>query len=41
MFKKAKYGLHHIEHIQHGGAVYDVDNLAVMTPKRHIEIHTE
>ncbi|MGP6463009.1 S-type pyocin domain-containing protein [Pseudomonas parakoreensis] len=39
--QKAKYELHHIEHIQHGGAVYDVDNLAVMTPKRHIEIHTE
>ncbi|WP_371921157.1 hypothetical protein [Pseudomonas sp. HMWF021] len=30
-----------MEHIRHGGAVYDVDNLAVMTPKRHIEIHTE
>jgi hypothetical protein len=26
---------------QHGGAVYDVDNLAVMTPKRHVDIHTD
>lgn len=34
-----RYELHHIEHIQHGGAVFDVDNLCVMTPKRHVEIH--
>ncbi|GGU73255.1 hypothetical protein GCM10009504_33330 [Pseudomonas laurentiana] len=39
--EKAKYEIHHIEHIQQGGAVYDVDNLAVMTPKRHVEIHKE
>ncbi|MFZ3285063.1 S-type pyocin domain-containing protein [Pseudomonas sp.] len=39
--EKAKYEIHHIEHIQDGGAVYDVDNLAVMTPKRHVEIHRE
>ncbi|MGR0140571.1 hypothetical protein, partial [Pseudomonas sp. RSP] len=25
----------------HGGAVYDVDNLSVATPKRHAEIHKE
>ncbi len=37
----ARYELHHIEHIQHGGAVFDVDNLCVMTPKRHVEIHKE
>ncbi|PMV96485.1 MULTISPECIES: S-type pyocin domain-containing protein [unclassified Pseudomonas] len=36
-----RYEIHHIEHIQHGGAVYDVDNLSVATPKRHAEIHKE
>jgi hypothetical protein len=39
--EKAKYELHHIEHIRHGGAVYNVDNLAVITPKRHVKIHKE
>ncbi|MGY4815712.1 S-type pyocin domain-containing protein [Pseudomonas chlororaphis subsp. piscium] len=39
--KNARYEIHHIEHIQHGGAVYDVDNLSVATPKRHVEIHRE
>ena len=39
--ENARYEIHHIENIQHGGAVYDVDNLAIMTPKRHVEIHKE
>ncbi|CAH0237647.1 Pyocin-S2 [Pseudomonas sp. Bi130] len=39
--ENARYEIHHIENIQHGGAVYDVDNLAVVTPKRHVEIHRE
>ncbi len=37
--QRVKYELHHIEEIRNGGAVYDVDNLSVTTPKRHIEIH--
>ncbi|MFI8383263.1 S-type pyocin domain-containing protein [Pseudomonas sp. NPDC079086] len=32
--------LHHIERIVDGGAVYDVDNLRVTTPKNHINIHS-
>nr|WP_318382539.1 S-type pyocin domain-containing protein [uncultured Enterobacter sp.] len=36
---RVKHELHHMEEIQNGGAVYDVDNLGVTTPKRHIEIH--
>lgn len=36
-----RYEIHHIEHIQHGGAVYDIDNLSVASPKRHVEIHKE
>ncbi|MCP1516337.1 hypothetical protein J2Y74_000647 [Pseudomonas migulae] len=39
--ENARYEIHHIEQIQHGGAVYDVDNLRVLTPKRHVEIHRE
>ncbi|MHC8355861.1 S-type pyocin domain-containing protein [Pseudomonas sp. LB3P81] len=39
--ENARYEIHHIEQIQHGGAVYDVDNLTVLTPKRHAEIHRE
>ncbi|WP_223597282.1 HNH endonuclease signature motif containing protein, partial [Pseudomonas sp. BF-RE-02] len=37
----ARYELHHIEHIQHGGAVFDIDNLRVMTPKQHATTHKE
>ncbi|MDW6003967.1 type VI secretion system tube protein TssD [Vibrio mangrovi] len=33
------YEIHHVEEIQHGGAVYDVDNMRVNTPKNHINIH--
>ena len=36
---KIKYDIHHIKPIVEGGEVYDVDNLGVVTPKRHIEIH--
>lgn len=36
---KIKYNIHHIRPISEGGEVYDVDNMGVVTPKRHIEIH--
>ena len=39
--ENARYEIHHIENIQHGGAVYDLENLRVATPKRHAEIHKE
>ncbi|WP_405798062.1 DUF6531 domain-containing protein [Streptomyces sp. NBC_01506] len=32
------YTLHHITPIQHGGGVYDLDNLVVVTPRFHKEI---
>ena len=31
--------LHHVVPISKGGALYDVDNIRIMTPKRHIEVH--
>ena len=36
---RRSYELHHKIDIQYGGKVYDVDNLGVTTPKRHIDIH--
>ncbi|QUY50958.1 S-type pyocin domain-containing protein [Serratia plymuthica] len=38
---REKYELHHVEPISQDGAVYDADNLGVLTPKRHIEIHSK
>ncbi|WP_256583935.1 S-type pyocin domain-containing protein [Pseudomonas sp. SDI] len=37
--KRNTFELHHIERIVDGGAVYDVDNLRVNTPKNHINLH--
>ena len=37
--KRIAYELHHVELIKDGGPVYDVDNLRVVTPMRHIAIH--
>ncbi|WP_252189509.1 S-type pyocin domain-containing protein [Pseudomonas sp. SK3(2021)] len=39
--KRKKYEMHHVEHIKDGGAVYDLDNLRVVTVRRHIDIHKE
>ncbi|WNF56069.1 S-type pyocin domain-containing protein [Pseudomonas sp. SG20052] len=33
------FEIHHVEQIADGGAVYDVDNLRVNTPKNHINQH--
>lgn len=39
--KRGKFEIHHIDPINQGGAVYDVDNLTVLTPKQHIELHSK
>ncbi|HEN3467948.1 TPA: S-type pyocin domain-containing protein [Yersinia enterocolitica] len=36
-----KFELHHVISIKDNGAIYDVDNLRVITPKCHIEIHSK
>ncbi len=36
-----KFELHHVISIKDNGVIYDVDNLRVITPKRHIEIHSK
>ncbi|EJL6762744.1 S-type pyocin domain-containing protein [Vibrio cholerae] len=37
--KIRKFEIHHVNEIQHGGAVYDIDNLRVVTPRNHKKIH--
>ncbi|ENT9115801.1 HNH endonuclease signature motif containing protein [Escherichia coli] len=37
--ERERFELHHIKRVTDGGAVYDIDNLRVVTPKHHIEIH--
>lgn len=34
-----KYEIHHIEEVGKGGAVYEIDNMVIMTPKQHIKHH--
>lgn len=36
-----KYEIHHVKPISEGGEVYNIDNLRVLTPKRHVEIHSK
>ncbi|MGM7812323.1 S-type pyocin domain-containing protein [Yersinia enterocolitica] len=38
--KRRSFEIHHVKQISDGGDVYNVDNLHVITPKRHIEIHS-
>ena len=38
---RVAFELHHVELIKDGGAVYDVDNLRAVTPRRHVDIHKE
>jgi hypothetical protein len=38
---RTKYELHHKQYISLNGGVYDIDNITLATPKRHIEIHRE
>ncbi|MFE9751133.1 HNH endonuclease signature motif containing protein [Saccharothrix saharensis] len=33
-----RYVLHHLDPIQHGGGVYDLNNLVVVTPRYHREV---
>ncbi|WP_366511608.1 HNH endonuclease signature motif containing protein [Cedecea davisae] len=38
---RERYEIHHIKPIGQGGDVYNVDNMGITTPKRHIEIHSK
>lgn len=37
--KRRVLELHHIHPVAEGGAVYDIDNLLIMTPRAHIDSH--
>lgn len=37
--RRKTFEIHHNERIVDGGEVFDMDNLSVATPKRHIDIH--
>ncbi|RAI69883.1 hypothetical protein DOZ69_01680 [Pseudomonas fluorescens] len=37
--RRDKYEIHHIHHIKDGGEVYNIDNLTIITPRAHIELH--
>ncbi|WP_236178477.1 MULTISPECIES: S-type pyocin domain-containing protein [Pseudomonas] len=39
--KRKKMEIHHANPVSEGGAVYDVDNLRLMTPKQHIRAHSK
>ncbi|MDW6901736.1 HNH endonuclease signature motif containing protein, partial [Escherichia coli] len=34
-----KFQIHHFIAIEYGGGVYDIDNLRIVTPRLHDEIH--
>ncbi|WLG96063.1 S-type pyocin domain-containing protein [Pseudomonas sp. FP198] len=38
---REKFEVHHVHPIGKGGDVYDVDNMAITTPKGHINIHSK
>ncbi|WP_223505259.1 S-type pyocin domain-containing protein [Pseudomonas sp. GL-RE-29] len=39
--QRRKYEIHHVIPIEKGGAVYDIDNLRILTPKQHIQTHSK
>ena len=39
--KRKKFEIHHIKPISEGGAVYDLNNLTVLTPKQHMTLHSK
>ena len=38
--RRVKIEIHHLEQISKGGEVYSMDNLRLLTPKQHIETHS-
>ena len=40
-YNQIKYNIHHIKPVEDGGDVYNLDNLIIVAPKTHDEIHAE
>lgn len=36
---QVKFELHHVKHVSNDGEIFDIDNIRIVTPKRHSEIH--
>ncbi|MFI8555984.1 S-type pyocin domain-containing protein [Pseudomonas putida] len=36
---RIKYEIHHVREISKGGGVYDLDNMIILSPQHHIDIH--
>ncbi|MDR6609363.1 hypothetical protein [Pseudomonas synxantha] len=36
---RMKFEIHHMVEVAQGGAVYDMENIVVMTPRRHVLVH--
>ena len=36
---RSTFEIHHVRELAKGGDVYNIDNMLILTPKRHIEIH--
>ncbi|MGF6282554.1 S-type pyocin domain-containing protein [Pseudomonas silensiensis] len=36
---KVKFELHHLNRVSRGGEIYDIENIRIVTPKRHSELH--
>ena len=37
---RERFELHHIKHLEHGGGVYDMDNIIPLPPRVHAAIHS-
>jgi len=40
-YNQLKYNAHHIKPVEDGGDVYNLDNIELVAPKTHDEIHKE
>ena len=40
-YSQQKYNIHHVKPVEDGGDVYNLDNLEIVAPKTHDEIHAE
>lgn len=38
---RRKFEIHHRKRLADGGAVYDVENMIILSPKFHVEAHKE
>ncbi|MDO6708618.1 S-type pyocin domain-containing protein, partial [Photobacterium sp. 1_MG-2023] len=39
--RRGRFEVHHVQEIQHGGDVYNIDNLRIVMVKHHIRIHSD